>query len=117
MKSKYSLLAGDVLFNNTNSETWVGKTAFVDRDLDALYSNHLTRLRVDAAKLDPEFLALHLQTLQRDGYSKSICTRWVNQAAVNTLTLKNLVVRVPPLGVQKEVAILNRADKLRRTQR
>jgi type I restriction enzyme S subunit len=115
--AKYSLLAGDVLFNNTNSDIWVGKTAFVDRDLEALYSNHLTRLRVDTARLDPQFLAFHLHTLQRDGYFKSICTRWVNQAAVNTLTLKKLVVRVPPLEVQKKtVTILNRADMLRRTR-
>ena len=91
---KFHLRKGDVLFNNTNSDIWVGKTAFVDRDLEALYSNHLTRLRVDASKIDPHFLAIYLHKLQMDGIFKSISTRWVNQAAVNTSALRSLVLRL-----------------------
>lgn len=112
---KYSLVKGDILFNNTNSDIWVGKTAFVDRDLEALFSNHLTRLRVDTSKVNPHFLAMHLQKLQKDGFFRSISTRWVNQTAVNTNALLELTVKIPSLDHQRRiVAILDRADTLKR---
>ena len=111
---KYSLTKGDVLFNNTNSDIWVGKTAFIDRDLDALYSNHLTRLRAERSKLDPEFLAIYLHKLQRDGLFKYISTRWVNQTAVNTNALRRLALRVPPLEHQQRiVTVFKQIDGLR----
>jgi type I restriction enzyme S subunit len=114
---KYSLRKGDVLFNNTNSDIWVGKTAFVDRDLDALYSNHLTRLRVDVSRVDPRFLAIYLHKLQRDGLFRFISTRWVNQTAVNTNALRRLRLRIPPLEHQARiVGILDRADSLRQVR-
>jgi type I restriction enzyme S subunit len=112
--AKYSLLKGDVLFNNTNSDVWVGKTTHIGRDLDVLYSNHLTRLRVNNSKITPQFLAIYLQELQRDGFFKMIATRWVNQAAVNTKALCKLVLKVPPLDYQRKfVLIVDRADRLR----
>jgi type I restriction enzyme, S subunit len=116
---KYSLAKGDVLFNNTNSDIWVGKTAYVDRDLDTLFSNHLTRLRVNKSKLHPQFLAIYLHKLQREGFFKAISTRWVNQTAVNTTALRNLSLRIPPVDEQRKiVVILNRTDTVKqiRTQ-
>ena len=44
--ARYSLAVGDVVFNNTNSEEWVGKTAVFDQEGDFVFSNHMTRLRV-----------------------------------------------------------------------
>jgi len=100
---KYDLKEGDVLFNNTNSDLWVGKTAFVGRNLEALYSNHLTRLRVDASKIDPRFLALYLQKLQRDGFFRWISTHWVNQTAVNATALRKVRLRIPPIAHQLRI--------------
>lgn len=110
---KYQLIAGDVLFNNTNSDIWVGKTAYIDRNLQALYSNHLTRLRVDRTKVDPKFIAIYLQKLQSDGFFRSIATRWVNQTAINTDALRRLKVSIPPLEYQaKIVQVLTKIDIL-----
>ena len=114
---KYALKKGDVLFNNTNSDIWVGKTAFVDHDLNALFSNHLTRLRVDESKVDPRFLAICLHKLQREGLFKSTATRWVNQAAVNSAALRRLSLRIPQLNEQKRIAtLLNLAEGLKETR-
>src|SRR5574341_275556 len=44
-KSDYLLRKGDVLFNNTNSKELVGKTCYVDADLNCGFSNHITRIR------------------------------------------------------------------------
>lgn len=41
----YLLRDGDVIFNNTNSEALVGKTAYWARSEHAVLSNHMTILR------------------------------------------------------------------------
>src|SRR5258708_2209826 len=48
------LAKGDVLFTNTSSTVWVGKTAVVEKPGDWGFSNHMTRLRV-AHGMSPEF--------------------------------------------------------------
>jgi len=42
----YLLKPGDIIFNNTNSEELVGKTAYWDHTGDFVLSNHMTILRV-----------------------------------------------------------------------
>ena len=56
---EYLLKKGDVLFNNTNSAELVGKTAIFNGEiLECVYSNHLTRLRVNPRKVISEWLLL-----------------------------------------------------------
>ena len=62
--SKREIAAGDVLFNNTNSVELVGKAAIVRERMVAGYSNHLTRIRVDATRVNPEYFVLWLQRLR-----------------------------------------------------
>ena len=40
------LKAGEVLFNNTNSSAWVGKSAVFHGSNPSVCSNHITRLRL-----------------------------------------------------------------------
>ena len=57
----YLLRDGDVIFNNTNSEALVGKTAYWARSESAVLSNHMTILRVlDQEALSGQFLAFYL---------------------------------------------------------
>lgn len=93
---------GDVLFNNTNSPRWVGKSALVESDLDLAYSNHMTRLRVPR-DLDARLLALALQHLQEQGHFEAICSNHVNQASISTSRLMSVVIPVPPAAVQLEL--------------
>lgn len=99
---KSTLAAGDVLFNNTNSQELVGKTCIVGEDLPYGFSNHLTRIRV-TKKIDSQYLALYFTYLRNIGYFSSICTRWINQAGVNTKTIKKEIVPHPLLGEQKRI--------------
>jgi type I restriction enzyme S subunit len=62
-----SLEQGDVLFNNTNSTELVGKTAvFRGHEEAVTFSNHFTRIRVDADRLDPFYLARWLTKQQQN---------------------------------------------------
>lgn len=99
---EYNICAGDVLFNNTNSKELVGKTCFVDRDLNAGYSNHITRIRVGTQIL-PQYLSYVLQYMYESGVFLCRCNKWVGQAAINVKVLANQLIPLPPIKVQEEI--------------
>jgi type I restriction enzyme S subunit len=107
--SKFLLLRGDVVFNNTNSTDLVGKSAvFFGHSEPVVYSNHFTRLRVKTELLDSSYLASWLRQEWQKRTFESICNRWIGQSAVNNEKLLNLEIPLPPLAEQKRiVAILN----------
>lgn len=72
----------DVLFNNTNSPAWVGKTALVSLEVDLAFSNHMTRLRLPKG-INPQFVAEQLHFLCRSGYFQHHCIKHVNQASIS----------------------------------
>ncbi len=99
---KSSIRKGDILFNNTNSQELVGKSSLVEEDLDFAFSNHLTRIRVNE-DIYPAFLVYRFVLLLRKGFFSEICTRWINQAAVNTKALKDLPLLYPSITKQKRI--------------
>jgi type I restriction enzyme S subunit len=101
----YLLRDGDVLFNNTNSEELVGKTAYWARRENAVLSNHMTILRVvDPAALNAQFLAFYLLLKWNEGHFHSICQRHVNQASVGKDRLGATVLPPIELPEQKKIA-------------
>ena len=100
--NKSSIRAGDILFNNTNSQELVGKTSLVDRDYNYGFSNHINRIRLKDIAF-PGFVVFYLTLLRNSGYFARLCTRWINQAAVNTNTLKEQMIPLPPLAEQKRI--------------
>ncbi|WP_082955517.1 restriction endonuclease subunit S [Tepidimonas fonticaldi] len=109
---RYRLLPGDVVFNNTNSEEWVGKTAVFDQhDGVFVYSNHMTRIRVIRELVLPEFLATFLHYLWSAGYARNRAKRWVSQAAIDGPTLLKFKLPLPPLPEQQRIVeVLQAAD-------
>jgi type I restriction enzyme S subunit len=101
------LQRGDVLFNNTNSPELVGKTAIFEGDDAPAFSNHMTRLRVDAARVDPGFLALRLHQAWREGWFAAHCNNHVSQASIGRDVLRAFEIEVPPLEVQQAIYALN----------
>ena len=113
-RAHYSLQAGDVIFNNTNSEEWVGKTAVFKEEGDYVFSNHMTRIRVDTSLISPDFLAYYLNFLWKSGFSKQKAKRWVNQAGIDQSTLQGFIVPLPTLLEQDQlVDVLMQIDILR----
>lgn len=114
---RYNLVKGDILFNNTNSPDLVGKVAMFQLEGQFVFSNHLTRIRVDRKQMIPEFLHRFLLLLWLTGYFKQQGTQWINQAAINVEALFALAVPVPSLTVQEHIVrILEEAEVLRRLQ-
>jgi len=100
---RYSLESGDVLFNNTNSVELVGKVAIVREPIRCAFSNHITRLRVDEARLLPEWLVLSLRQLWISGFFAARCRKWIGQAGFNTTMLKGVEIPLPPLDEQRRI--------------
>ena len=94
---------GEVLFNNTNSAEWVGKTAVFDLDVECACSNHMTRI-IPTDSIDPYYLAALLNALRGLGYFKALSTYFNNQAGINASTLGELRIPVPPMDIQRKIA-------------
>lgn len=110
---RYSLAMGDVVFNNTNSEEWVGKTAVFDQEGEYVFSNHMTRLRAHQELVSPEYLAGYLQLLWSMGYSKTRAKRWVSQAGIEGAALSSFKVPLPTLPEQLRVVdVLRQAEAI-----
>ena len=103
-KPQHYLLPGDIVFNNTNSTALVGKSAlFVGGKEPIVFSNHMTRLRVDREICLPEFLLLYLRDRWNQGLFSRICARWIGQSAIRSAKLMQLSIPLPPMAEQRRI--------------
>jgi type I restriction enzyme S subunit len=101
-----SLLAlGDLIFNNTNSEELLGKSALFTLPITATLSNHMTRIRLNEKLALPEYVWLSFNRLFQRGFFARMSKRWVNQAAVDTNQLSVVRIPIPPLENQRRIAL------------
>ncbi len=115
---KTALLAGDILFNNTNSAELVGKSALIGDSMSAGFSNHMTRIRLDTRQVAPGYFAFWLRRLRGSGYFTRNATQWVSQAAYKTSELRKLTIDIPSLAEQCQVVdVLSRAEGIVRLRR
>jgi restriction endonuclease S subunit len=109
------LKKNEILFNNTNSQELVGKTAFFDLEGEYFCSNHITRIKVNELLIHPKYLWIILNLYQQKKKFYRICTNWNNQSGINTNLLKSVKIPLPPLKVQEEIiAIVQNGYKLKR---
>jgi type I restriction enzyme S subunit len=103
--SRYWVLPGDVIFNNTNSEELIGKTAYVYLRGHFVLSNHMTLIRVMRTEIvETYYLAKYLHQLWYWGLFRQMCRRHVNQASVSLERLKQIFIPLPPLPEQRAIA-------------
>ena len=103
--ARYSLKAGDIVFNNTNSTELVGKSAlFLTHDEPVVYSNHFTRLRVKSDSANPGFVTFWLISQWQLKIFEKICNRWIGQSSVKNDKLFELEIPLPPLDEQRRIA-------------
>jgi hypothetical protein len=109
------LIDGEVLFNNTNSTSWVGKSAvFYGVENSVVCSNHVTRLRL-RPDIEAEFVVEVLNALQHKKYFARLCTNFNNQAGVNSNTLAS--VRIPLPKSKKRAELIAMMDAARASRK
>lgn len=111
------LKKGEVLFNNTNSAEWVGKTTVFDLETPCACSNHMTRIALKPG-IESHFIAALLNAFRGIGYFSALSTFFNNQAGLNTSTLAELRVPVPDTETQQTIAceVVYRKTEARRLQ-
>jgi type I restriction enzyme S subunit len=108
--SSYWIRQGDIIFNNTNSEDLVGKTAYFPHDGKYVLSNHMTRIRVvDSRQVDAAWLAYQFLLQWDHRVFKALCRRHVGQASISLDKLSNLTLPLPSLAEQRAIACILRA--------
>lgn len=108
---------GEVLFNNTNSAEWVGKTAVFELETSCACSNHMTRIVLKSG-VSPHFIAALLNAFRGIGYFSALSTFFNNQAGINTSTLAKLRIPVPDAETQYFIAceVISRKSEARGLQ-
>jgi type I restriction enzyme, S subunit len=94
--ARYRLEVGDLLFNRTNSKELVGKCDMFAESGDWVFASYLIRVRLDTAKVLPQFAVDFLNTragrLQIDRLSRQI----IGMTNINAEELKEILLPVPP---------------------
>lgn len=101
--NKYLLRYNDVLFNRTNSDEHVGKTAIYKGEMPAIFAGYLIRIHRKEELIDADFLNFYLNSYKVREYGKSIMSRSVNQANINGTKLKGYPISLPALSVQRQI--------------
>lgn len=100
---KYSLKAGDVLFNRTNSPELVGKTAIYQGERPALFAGYLIRVNQFESIADGRYVNLFLNSLVAKQYGDSVKTDGVNQSNINGEKLQSYPFPYCSIDEQREV--------------
>lgn len=108
-ESKYFLEKGDILFNNTNSTELVGKSTIADKNYPFAFSNHINRIRVNSNVMLPEYFHSYLRFMWSREHFARHCKKWIGQSGYTLNKLKEQMILVPPLEIQRE--IVDKLDK------
>ena len=100
----YLLNRGDVLFNRTNSQEWVGKVAIVRNTTPAVFASYLIRLHPITTMVDPVYLGHVLGTHSAQCRIKRFATPGVQQVNVNATNLGKVLIPLPvgEVGLQEQ---------------
>ena len=99
------LAYGDVLLCEGNSPDLVGRGAIWRNEIaDCIHQNHVLRVRVDQAKLLPDYLLAVINSGHGQAYFRSKAKRTTNLASINSTEVAALPVPLPPLP-QQEAAL------------
>ncbi|EOI2317650.1 restriction endonuclease subunit S [Proteus mirabilis] len=106
---KYKLIAGDILFNRTNSPELVGKTSIFRGEREAIYAGYLIKIQcLDG--LNSEYLNYHLNSHIAKQYCYEVKSDGVSQSNINAQKLAAYPLEVPPIEEQAE--IVRRVEQL-----
>jgi len=111
------LKVGDVLFNNTNSQELVGKTAILKENKELTYSNHITVIKPKNDLLLSEFLWIVFNLYQKNKIFYAICTNWNNQSGIGIELLSSLRIPLPPIEIQQKIISFYQTAYIKKQQK
>jgi len=102
---RFTVRAGDILFNRTNSAELVGKTA-VFREINPMaYAGYLVRLRANEEN-NAEYIGAFLNTAYAKKVLRGMCKSIIGMANINATEVQRIRIPRPPQALQDEFARL-----------
>jgi|SRR5882724_3317215 len=102
--AKYRLVAGDVLFNRTNSRELVGKTGMWDGRFEAVAASYFIRIRFDPKREHPQHFTTFMNLPHMKQRLMEMARGAIGQSNINAQELKAIPVPVPPFPLQRKFA-------------
>ena len=108
--ANYVLEDNDLLMSHINSKEFVGRTVIYKKQENEciIHGMNLLRIKTNAKLLDPEFAYYYFQTdtIKRSLYN--LRKDAIGQSSIAISDIKNMVVSVPNISIQKEIAFVLR---------
>jgi type I restriction enzyme S subunit len=109
------LKRGDVLFNRTNSQEWVGKIGIYRHDTPSVFASYLIRVIPNGSEIDNYYGGHVLGSYSAQCRIKRYATPGVQQVNINATNLGKVLIPVPVgedgLREQSEIAALLEAAR------
>ena len=93
----------DILFSHINSIEHIGKTAIYELSEKVVHGANLLRLRANSELILPKYALYIFKNKTFINFVKKFTNQAVNQASVNTKSLKSIQIPVPPIETQKQI--------------
>lgn len=112
----FKLHINDVLFNRTNSFTFVGRTGILKHETNSIFASYLIRLIPDTSKILPEYLTIYLNTNIGIQQVKRRAMESINQANVSGSEIKKVPIFLLNMNLQLIIAdLVNTSYTLRQS--
>jgi type I restriction enzyme, S subunit len=100
----FSVRKGELLFNRTNSQGLVGKTAIFSLEGTYVFASYLIRIRIDESKADSMFVNAYLNRESVLRRVRGLATRGVSQSNISASKLARFRIPIPPQDEQRAIA-------------
>lgn len=104
-KKSYLLEKWDILFNRTNSKELVWKCAVFNEDWNYTFASYLIKVKVNDDLILPNYFTLLLNSKLWRKQIDSISRQITWQVNINAEELKNFIIQLPSLEIQKRILI------------
>lgn len=98
---RFTVRAGDVLFNRTNSPELVGKTTVYRGERPMAYAGYLVRLRVSDGN-SPEYISAFLNSRYGKAVLRGMCKSIVGMANINAREVQSIRIPRASTSAQKQ---------------
>ncbi|NLF17503.1 MAG: hypothetical protein GX595_09615 [Lentisphaerae bacterium] len=106
-----ALKRGDLLLTEGGDADKLGRGAVWEGQLpECIHQNHIFRLRIDAARMEPAFVAFQVASPHGRAYFMGHAKQTTGIATINQRVLRDLPLMLPPLAEQRRIAAMLNAQ-------